>query len=121
MIKNLLAVFFIFALIFNANAKESFIDGMEDIPLPPNVMQIKNDNFAFGNEETRIIEAYWTSKNLKESVIENFYLDTLPQLGWEFAGKSKNTLFFTRDQEELDVYFEKTKSLIVRVTLTGRP
>ena len=121
MIKILLSVFLFFVLIFNANAGESFIDGMEDIPLAPNMMQIKSNNFAFGNEETRIIEAYLTSENLKESVVENFYLDTLPQLGWEFKGKSKNTLFFTREQEELDVHFEKAKLLLVRVTLTGRP
>lgn len=119
--KFLLSAVLFFSLVVNVNAKESFIDGMEDVPLAPNTIQIKNDNFSFGNEETRLIEAYLTSKNVKESAIENFYLDTLPQLGWKFAGKSKKTLVFTREQEELDIHFEKIKPLLVRVTLTGRP
>ena len=119
--KFVLSAVLFFSLVVSANAKESFIDGMEDIPLAPNTNQIRGDNFSFGNEETRVVEAYLTSKNIKESAVENFYLDTLPQLGWKFAGKSKKTLVFTREQEELDIHFEKTKPLLVRVTLTGRP
>ena len=59
--------FFLFVLFFsfsNAIATE-FVEGMEDVPLAEGLQQITNDDFSFGNEETRLVEAYVTSKKLK--------------------------------------------------------
>jgi len=119
--KIIIYVLFFVLFTSNVNASESFIEGMEDIPLVPNLIQDKPDNFSFGNEETRIVEAYFKSEELTSGKVENFYLETLPQLGWMFNGKSKNTLIFKRNQEELDIITESKNPLIIRITLTGRP
>ena len=48
-----------------------FIDGMDDVPLPENMSQITQDDFSFGNEETRLLEAYLTeSKNKQKQKIK---------------------------------------------------
>ena len=100
---------------------ESFIEGMEDIPLAPHLTQITPQNFSFGNEETRIIEAYFKSDKTTSDKVESFYLDTLSQLGWIFKGKNKNTIIFERNQEEIDIITENIKPLLIRITLTGKP
>ncbi len=108
-------------IFYSFTTKAAFVEGMEDIPIAPDLEQIQKNNFSFGNEETRIIEAYFSSKKTNYAKVESFYLDTLAQLGWTFMGKNKNKLIFKRNNEELNVITEKKNPLIVRVTLTGKP
>lgn len=103
-----------------AEAAQNFIDGMEDIPIPDQMIQIPSDNISFGNEETRLVEAYLQANFYKFSFVAGFYKDTLPQLGWQYKGEHDGILTFTRDHEELDIAMESKLPLIVRVTLTGR-
>lgn len=103
------------------SAADSFIDGMEDVPLPYNMIQIPADNISFGNEETRLVEAYLKANFLKFSWVADFYKETLPQLGWKFADADENGLTFSRGDEMLAVSMESSTPLIVRVTLTGQP
>ena len=115
--------FFLFVLFFsfsNAFAAE-FVEGMEDIPLAEGLQQITNDDFSFGNEETRLVEAYVTSKKLKFSDVSDFYVDSLPQLGWNYQGNRGDSLLFYRDGENLEVVKEAVNPLIVRITLKTKP
>lgn len=106
---------------FNAKALSSFIEGMEDVPIPDKMMQIQADNFSFGNEETRLVEAYLQSNFGKFSFVTGFYESTLPQLGWELTQSDSESLTFIRNNEELNITLTSKMPLIVRVTLTGRP
>ncbi len=106
---------------FNAKALSSFIEGMEDVPIPDKMMQIQSDSFSFGNEETRLVEAYLQSNFGKFSFVAGFYEDTLPQLGWNLTKSDSESLTFTRNTEELDITLVSKMPLIVRVTLTGKP
>lgn len=108
-------------LSFNANALSSFIEGMEDVPIPDKMMQIQADSFSFGNEETRLVEAYLQSNFGKFSFVAGFYESTLPQLGWELTQSDSESLTFIRNNEELNITLTSKMPLIVRVTLTGRP
>ena len=106
---------------FNTYALSSFIEGMEDVPIPDKMMQIQGDSFSFGNEETRLVEAYLQSNFGKFAFVAGFYEDTLPQLGWELKQSDSELLTFTRGNEELDITLVSKMPLIVRVTLTGKP
>ncbi len=119
--KNFIATLLLTLSISATCKAESFIEGMEDIPLAPHLTQIAPQNFSFGNEETRIIEAYFKSDKTTSDKVESFYLDSLNQLGWTFKGKTKNIIIFERNQEELDIITENLKPLLIRVTLTGKP
>lgn len=124
---------FIFATILllchSANATQ-FIDGMEDVPLPDGMTQITQDDFSFGNEETRLLEAYLTESRVKHSTknkkirfakIGEFYQESLPQLGWIYQGNRGNDLLFYRDGETLEVVRESVSPLIVRITVKTKP
>ena len=103
----------------NAQAT-TFIDGLEDVPLMEGVTQIQKDTISFGNEESRFVEVYFTSSRIGFKAIENFYVKTLPQLGWTFQGKSGNTLLFYREKEMLEIVKESAKPLEVRITVKNK-
>ena len=123
---------FIFATVLllchSANATQ-FIDGMEDVPLPDGMAQITQDDFSFGNEETRLLEAYLTESQTSKSKsaklhftkIGEFYQESLPQLGWIYQGNRGNDLLFYRDGETLEVVRESVSPLIVRITVKTKP
>lgn len=108
-------------LSLNAKAVSSFIEGMDDVPIPDKMMQIQGDSFSFGNEETRLVEAYLQSNFGKFSFAAVFYESTLPQLGWELKQSDSESLTFTRGNEQLNITLTSKMPLIIRVTLTGQP
>lgn len=98
----------------------TFIDGLEDVPLMNGVSQIQKDTISFGNEESRFVEAYLTSSRIGFKAIENFYVKTLPQLGWTYQGKNGYTLLFYRENEMLEIVQESAKPLEVRITVKNK-
>lgn len=112
----------ILALLFGATcAHAAFIDGMEDIPLPDGMHQITQDDISFGNEETRLLEAYLTSQKLNFKKISAFYEESLPQLGWNYQGNRGNNLLFYREGETLEIVRESATPLVVRITQKTKP
>lgn len=114
----LIALFIATATISSAFAA-TFIDGMEDIPLMQGLQQVKSENIAFGNEESRFIEVYLSGK-VSFQAVEKFYMNTLPQLGWSFEEKKQESLVFYRDNDMIEIVKEKNKPLLVRITLKSR-
>ena len=97
-----------------------FIEGFEDIPIPQGMTQTESDNISFGNEETRLVEAYLTGSKTQFKDVEAFYMNTLPQLGWTFQGKQGNAISFYRDGEKLDIVREQKSPLLVRITIKSQ-
>lgn len=119
--KIIICIGLIFCLrIGTACAQNVFVNGLEDIPIPQNVTQIESDNISFGNEETRLVEIYLQSDQLSYGKIKAYYLETLPQLGWQFDGQKNGNLFFHRNTENLTIAPHRQKPLLVRLTLTDK-
>ncbi|MBP3545583.1 MAG: hypothetical protein J6K16_00440 [Alphaproteobacteria bacterium] len=109
-----------FMLFATSTHAAEFIDGLDDIPLMPQTTQLHSNNITFGNDESRFSEAYISSEKNKFKNIADFYKKTLPQLGWKFVSNKENALHFERDMEVLDIVLEKSKPLLVRVTLKSK-
>lgn len=118
--KIFLSLFLLWSLTVPAVAA-NFVEGMEDVPLMDGLSQITQDDISFGNEETRLLEAYLTSRRLKFAAVANFYKESLPQLGWIYQGKRSNGLLFDRDGETLEIIRESAKPLVVRITVKTKP
>lgn len=101
-------------------AGAEFVEGIEDIPVMGGLHQLHNDNVAFGNEEARFVEAYFSSPKLTFKQVGRFYRDTLPQLGWKLVKDSRRELLFERDMENLRIVGERTSPLLLRITLTSK-
>ncbi len=105
---------------FSVNAAQ-FVEGMDDVPLLEGLSQITQDDLSFGNEETRILEAYFSSHKIKFDKVAEFYKESLPQLGWIYQGNRGNDLLFYREGEILEVVRESVSPLIVRITVKTKP
>ncbi len=103
-----------------APAKALFIDGLEDVPVLEGMEQVQQDNISFGNEESRLVEAYLTSAKRTFRQISKFYKDTLPQMGWAYQGQRGSTLVFEREGEVLDIAKESENPLVVRITVKSK-
>lgn len=107
-------------LIFSFNVRAAFIEGLEDVPVMEGMTQLPNDSIAFGNEESRLVEAILESESSSFSKVENFYRSTLPQMGWIYQGKRGDTLVFEREGEVIDITKESSKPLRVRITVKSK-
>lgn len=105
---------------FSANSAQ-FVEGMDDVPLPDGLSQITQDDISFGNEETRLLEAYLSSPKMKFNKVAEFYKESLPQLGWIYQGNRGNDLVFYREGENLEVVRESVSPLVVRITVKTKP
>lgn len=118
--KIFLGLFLLWSLTL-PTAAANFVEGMEDVPLMDGLSQITQDDISFGNEETRLLEAYLTSRRIKFAKVANFYKESLPQLGWIYQGNRSNSLLFDRDGETLEIVRESAKPLVVRITVKTKP
>lgn len=108
--------FCVLGLGLNSAAAAPFVEGFEDLPIPQGMAQLPNDNLSFGNEETSLTEAYLSGDTTFSKVCD-FYLATLPQLGWNFVGKENNVFSFKRDNQRLEIAQEGKNPLVVRLTI----
>lgn len=94
-------------LMFFANINvlaNSFVSGIEDIPLMNGLNQVQSDIIFFGNEETRYIEIELnTDSGLSFEDIKEFYIKTLPQLGWNIKESNKLNILFNREKDILEL------------------
>lgn len=101
-------------------AADKFIDGLEDVPVMKGLTQLAKDNISFGNEESRLVEAYLTSNRVGFKAVIKFYKDTLPQMGWRCEDESADRLSFRREGEMIDIVKEQEKPLMVRITVKSQ-
>ncbi len=83
-----------------ADAADSFIAGIDDMPLMPGLTQLADRNVVFDAPSGRIVEAYAEGPVAREAV-HSFYARTLPQLGWRKRGGA----LYVRDGETLRLEF----------------
>ncbi len=104
------------AVVDNKN-ENNFVEGSKDLPLAAGLSKISDDGIDFDLVGGNIVSISYKSKNdLKE--VKDFYVVTLPQLGWNAVSSSKkstSSLKFKRDHEKLEIEFvNKNGAKIVR-------
>lgn len=86
-------------------ASEDFVQGSEDIPLLVGMEKINDDSLGFDSSSGSIMaSSYKTAADIEK--IKNFYLKTLPQMGWKLEKEEKHKLSFKRDKEKLEIEFK---------------
>jgi len=126
--KILISLFFLFnasnALALpETSQKESdqeFVQGSEDIPLLKGMKLIlEDDAVGFDSQSGSITSSSYKTQNSLEEV-KNFYVATLPQLGWKAVNKNNKSLKFSREKERLEIEFElKKKQKIVKFFISS--
>ena len=87
---------------------EGFLSAIDDMPLADGVVELTDGALVFDKPEGRIVQVTALRKGASSAaLIRDFYLDTLPNLGWQGGAQAPGRLTFTRKGE------------ILRVTLTA--
>lgn len=95
-------------------ASQEFIQGSEDIPLIIGMEKISDGILGFDSADGSIISSSYSTK-LDKSEIKNFYLKTLPDMGWSISHHVENSVKFKRDKEDLEIEFtEEDQMEVVR-------
>ncbi len=87
-----------------AVASQEFLQGSEDIPLIIGMEKISDGILGFDSAAGSIISSSYSTK-LDKAEIKNFYLKTLPQMGWSISHHVENSVKFKRDKEDLEIEF----------------
>lgn len=118
--KKLCAFLALLSIFFYAPAQaDSFISGMEDVPIMNGFKQIQSDTVSFGNESSHFLEATLESDNVSYKDYRKYYTDTMPQLGWKLKKSTQLKLVFLRGQETLEISQEYAKPLTLRISVYG--
>jgi hypothetical protein len=96
-----------------AGEDAAYVSGIQDLPLMPGLAEVQDAGVVFDKPSGRIVEAYAEGAVSKAAVVQ-FYLNTLPQLGWRAKAES----LYAREGENLGLNFlGGDGALIVRFTL----
>lgn len=81
-----------------------FVQGSEDIPLLVGMEKIFDDSLGFDSASGSIMSSsYETKESL--STIKEFYLSSLPALGWKVTVNDEGRSSFKRENEKLEIEF----------------
>lgn len=89
--------------------KQQYVAGSDDIPLFLGLKQVDDDNANFDSTSGSITISSYASEDVSVEKVKNFYLGTLPQLGWKLnrTKKDPNKLSYVRTDETLEISFEQ--------------
>ncbi len=112
----------IFLFTFEANCNENneenktfqTVQGSLDIPLAKG-LEVKNDNIInFDSLNGTILSISYETK-IRLTKIKDFYLKTLPQMGWEIIANefldNTDIVYLKRDDEALEIEFSTREEL----------
>lgn len=81
-----------------------FVSNSQDIPLLSSLIPIDDENLGFDSNSGSISSSsYHSSVSLEEA--QDFYLKTLPQMGWRLEINELGKLSFSRDKEKVEIDF----------------
>jgi len=111
--------FFHKAKVNKIKMSEEFVQGSEDIPLLVDMQKIPEESLGFDSDSGSIMTSSYITKNDLENV-QDFYLKTLPPMGWKVVKIDDKKTIFRREKEKLEIDFTKhNKKNIVKFFISS--
>ena len=98
-------------------AKE-YVLGSDDIPLFSGLNLIEEDSSSFDTTLGSIIVSKYSGDS-KLNLVKDFYLQTLPQLGWKLLENKSDKITFSRDKDKLEIRLNYDKKLYIRFFISS--
>jgi hypothetical protein len=123
-IRMIFCLFFCLSLFAGAAAysqektdESGFFSTLNDVPLMPGLEEIPDQTIVFDKPGGRIAETIAIGDQINKEDIENFYSQTLPQLGWYEVERGN----FVRENESLSLSIElENQHKLVRIMVEPR-
>jgi hypothetical protein len=87
---------------------QKYVPGIEDLPVYSGFKQIGKNNVIYDSESGRIIDISYSGNDITVNDVQNYYSETLPQLGWS---KNKSSEYI-RDGECLKVSIKEDNGVV---------
>lgn len=87
-------------------ASEEFAQGSEDVPLLIGMEKISEETLGFDSSSGSIVSSSYLS-TIQEKNVREYYLKTLPTMGWKIVKNLKEKIVLVRDKENLEIEFAK--------------
>ena len=89
---------------YEKNMMNGYVNGSEDIPLVKKLVQIDSGHLGFDSSSGSIsMTTYRSWEDLDK--VKDFYIRTLPQLGWRLLEERMEGLIFLRGKEKVEITF----------------
>lgn len=98
------------ALAETVAARPSFFSALPDVPVMQGLAEVPDQTYIFDVPEGRIIESLAELKDVAPAAVLEFYLASLPQLGWKSVEATGLSAAYAREQERLVLEFETVDS-----------
>ena len=85
-------------------ASEDFVQGSEDVPLLLGMTRVSDGSMGFDSAVGSIVSSSYQS-TVEPQKVRDFYIKTLPQMGWTLAQSNAEKSTFKRDGEKLEIEF----------------
>ncbi|MEG9860890.1 MAG: hypothetical protein V6Z81_00055 [Parvularculales bacterium] len=83
---------------------DGFLSGVEDVPLMAGLQEVTEENLVFDVPEGRIVQAE-ARGTVRVEAVQEFYEETLVNLGWQLEGVGVKEMVFRRGGEQLAIKF----------------
>lgn len=98
---------------------EEFVQGSEDIPLLQGMEKTFDEGLGFDSTNGSIMSSVYEAKISSED-IKNFYVKTLPQMGWKIKKKEGSKISFKREKESLEIeFFNQNEKNLIRFFISS--
>lgn len=118
----LASTFFVYPL--HAEEKASgYLDAVDDMPLMEGLHETGEGGIVFDKPNGRIVRSIAEGR-VTIAAVRQFYVDTLPQLGWVRAKKLElidDLLVFNRESERLEIEMAKEPNGMTEVRFSIEP
>jgi hypothetical protein len=85
-------------------ASDEFVQGSEDIPLLVAMEKTSDEAIGFDSNSGSIVSSSYRS-DVAYMEVKNFYINTLPQMGWNVTKNLETKVVFKREKESLEIEF----------------
>lgn len=83
--------------------KTNFVNEKSDIPLAENLVKLDDNDIGFESPSGSLSTNSYKSQDLEKT--REFYIKTLPQLGWKLIKNDDIKITFTREKEKVEIEF----------------
>jgi hypothetical protein len=83
---------------------EDFVKGSDDIPLLKNMEIIENKAVSFDSENSSFTSVAYKAL-IESDVLKDFYLHTLPEMGWILEKNNFKEQIFYRENDKVKIEF----------------
>ena len=100
-------------------ASEEFAHGSEDVPLLVGMEKISEYSLGFDSNSGSIVSSTYNS-NLNQKEVRDFYIKTLPQMGWQIVKNLEEKIALKRERENLEIEFlQENGKAVVRFFISS--